>query len=162
MSNMASHFTGKSSVCSAVCWDKYQRKYQSPRYWPFMRGIHWWPEDSHHKGTVRHKAFPCHNVIMSSQSEPSWSWRRHQMETFSALLAQCEGNSPVTGEFPSQRPITRSFDVFFDLHLNKRLSKPSGRRWFETPSRSLWRHWNNDNDESRQSPDINRRNKNSR
>ena len=35
------------------------------------------------------------------------------------------GNSPVTGEFPSQRPVTRSFDVFFDLRLNKRLSKQS-------------------------------------
>ena len=45
------------------------------------------------------------------------------METFSALLALCAGNSPVTGEFSTQRPVTRSFDVFFDLHLNKRLSK---------------------------------------
>ena len=54
----------------------------------------------------------------------------------------CAGNSPVTGEFPSQRPVTRSFDVFFDLRLNKRLSKHSRRRWFETPSRSLWRHGN--------------------
>ena len=45
------------------------------------------------------------------------------METFSALLALCAGNSPVTGEFPSQRPVTRSFDIFFDLSLNKRLSK---------------------------------------
>ena len=45
------------------------------------------------------------------------------METFSALLALCVGNSPVTGEFPTQRPVTRSFDVdvFFDLHPNKRL-----------------------------------------
>ena len=41
------------------------------------------------------------------------------METFSALLALCVGNSPVTGEFPSQRPVTRSFDVFFDLHMKK-------------------------------------------
>ena len=38
-------------------------------------------------------------------------WWRHQMETFSALLAICAGNSPVIGEFPSQRPVTRSFDV---------------------------------------------------
>ena len=42
-------------------------------------------------------------------------WWRHQMETFSALLAFCVGNSPVTGEFPTQRPVTRSFDAFFDL-----------------------------------------------
>ena len=40
-------------------------------------------------------------------------WWRHQMETFSALLALCAGNSPVSGEFPEQRPVTRSFDVFF-------------------------------------------------
>ena len=44
------------------------------------------------------------------------------METFSVLLAICAGNSPVTGEFLAQRPVTRSFDVFFDLRLNKRLN----------------------------------------
>ena len=38
------------------------------------------------------------------------------METFSALLAICAGNSPVPGEFPTQRPVTRSFDVYFDLN----------------------------------------------
>ena len=65
-----------------------------------------------------------------------------QMETFSALLALCAGNSPVTGEFPAQRPVTRSFDVFFDLCLNKRLSKQMWGWWFETPSRLLWRHCN--------------------
>ena len=52
------------------------------------------------------------------------------------------GNSPVTGEFPSQKPVTRSFDVFFDLCLNKRLSKHSWHRRFETPSRPLWSHCN--------------------
>ena len=64
------------------------------------------------------------------------------METFSALLASCAGNSPVTGEFPAQRPVTRTFDVFFDLRLNKRLSKQSWGWWFETLSRPLWRHRN--------------------
>ena len=39
------------------------------------------------------------------------SWWRHQMETFSAVLVICAGNSPVTDEFPTQRPVTRSFDV---------------------------------------------------
>ena len=58
------------------------------------------------------------------------TWWRHQMETFSALLAICVGNLPVTSEFPSQRPVTRSFDVFFDLSLNKHLSKQSRGRWF--------------------------------
>ena len=42
------------------------------------------------------------------------------MEAFFALLAHCVGNSPVTGEFPSQSPVTRSFDAFFALRLNKR------------------------------------------
>ena len=70
------------------------------------------------------------------------SWWRHQMEKFSALLTLCAGNSQVTGEFPAQRPVTRSFDVFFDLRLNERLSKQSWGWWFETPSRSLWRHCN--------------------
>ena len=50
-------------------------------------------------------------------------WWRHQMGTSSALLALCGGNSLVTGEFPSQRPVTWSFDVFFDLRLNKRLKQ---------------------------------------
>ena len=47
------------------------------------------------------------------------------METFSALLAICAGKSPVTDEFPAQRPVTRNFDVFFHLRLDKLLSKQS-------------------------------------
>ena len=62
------------------------------------------------------------------------AWWRHQVETFSTLLALCAGNSPVSGEFPSQRPVTRSFGAFFDLHPNKPLSKQSRRRRLETPS----------------------------
>ena len=50
-------------------------------------------------------------------------WWRHQMETFSALLAICSGISPDSGEFLTQRSMVRSFDIFFDLRLNKRLSK---------------------------------------
>ena len=60
------------------------------------------------------------------------SWWRHQMATFSALLALCTGTSPVTGEFPSQRPVTRSFDVLFDLRLNTLLSKQRWGWWFNT------------------------------
>ena len=56
------------------------------------------------------------------------------MEAFSTLPALCAGNSPVTGEFPAQRPVTQSFDVFFELRLNKRLSKQSQGWWFETPA----------------------------
>ena len=50
------------------------------------------------------------------------------METFSALLAFCVGNSPVTGEVPAQGPVTRSFGVFFDLRL-----KPTVEQTMETP-----------------------------
>ena len=50
--------------------------------------------------------------------------------------------SPVNGEFPSQKPVTQSFDVFFDVCLNKRLSKQMWDWWFDTPSDSLWRHCN--------------------
>ena len=70
------------------------------------------------------------------------TWWRHQMETVSALLVICAGNSPVPGEFPAQRPVTRGFDVFFDLRPNKPLSKQLWSWWFETPSHSLWRHRN--------------------
>ena len=48
----------------------------------------------------------------------------------------------IIGEFPAQRPITRSFDVYFDLRPNKQLSKQPWCWWFETPSRSLWLHRN--------------------
>ena len=80
----------------------------------------------------------------SAHQHPSyWSaWWCHQMDTFSALLAICTGNSPVPGEFPTQRPVTRSLNVFFDLRLNKRLSKQSWGWWFETPWHPLWRHSN--------------------
>ena len=63
------------------------------------------------------------------------------MGTFPVLLTLRAGYSQVTGEFPSQRPIPRSFDVFFDLQLNKRLSKHSRRRWLDTPSCSSLRHY---------------------
>ena len=77
-----------------------------------------------------------------NQREHGETWWRHQMEIFSALLALCAGNSPVPGEFPTQRPVTRSFDVYFDLRPNKRLSKQWWGWWFETQSCSLWRHCN--------------------
>ena len=64
------------------------------------------------------------------------------METFSALLAICTGNSPVSSEFLTQRPVTQSFDVCFDLRLNERLSKQSRGWWFEAQSHPLWRHSN--------------------
>ena len=91
--------------------------------WPLLRG---WARSS---GSLLWECF-------------MYSWWRHQMETFSALLAICARYSPVSDEFPAQRPVTRSFDVFFDLHPNKRLSKQWWGWWFETPLCPLWRHRN--------------------
>ena len=75
------------------------------------------------------------------RSPDIYAWWRHQMETniFRVTGLLC---GEFTGEFPSQRPVTRSFDVFFGLRLNKRLSKQSWGWWFETPLCSLWRHRN--------------------
>ena len=92
-------------------------------------------------GMVRYYAPLSHFVIwvlLPIQIICHIPWWRHQMEAFSALLAICAGNSPVPGEFPAQRPVTRSFDVFVDL----RLSKQWWGRWFETLLRPLWRHRN--------------------
>ena len=100
----------------------------------------------HTSGTSQVLNFVAHYFgLVQLQPIPSmtyYPWWRHQMETFSVLLALCERNSPVPTGFPSQRPVTRSFDAFFDLCLNKRLRKQPIRRWFETPSCSLWRHCN--------------------
>ena len=118
--------------------------------------IHW---DSHYKGgTVVWTSYFYHTRKMSfcywnnsiicacvlwsfSKSDEERKWWRHQMKTFSALLALCAGNSPVSGEFPTQRPVTRSFDFFY-LRLNKLLSKQPWGWWSETPSCSLLRHCN--------------------
>ena len=95
-------------------------------------------------------------------------WKNHDAHEYSAVVAcglllpfrlctnimtSSNGNifrvtGPLCGEFtgpgdfPAQTPVTRSFDVFFDLRLNKRLSKQPEGWWFETPSWSLWRHCN--------------------
>ena len=100
----------------------------------------------HHRYATHHTQRCCettrHNAWVWIIKKNPLTWWRPHMETLYALLAICAGNSPVTGEFPSQRSVTRSFDVFFDLHLNKRLSKQSWGWWFETPSRPSWRHRN--------------------
>ena len=72
---------------------------------------------------------------------PPSRWR-HQMETYFHITGPLWGKPPVNDGFPSQRPVTRTFGVFFELHLNKRLSKQSRSWWLETPSRSLWCYCN--------------------
>ena len=71
-----------------------------------------------------------HSHTPRCETKPWWC---HPMETFSALLAICAGNSPVTGEFPTQKPV-------FEMRLNKQLSKQSWGWWYGTPSCPLWRH----------------------
>ena len=164
MGVMASQITSFTSVYLNVHSGVDQEKHQSSAWLTSVRGIHRWPVNSPRKWPVTRKMFIFDDVIMFcnidwwdyifmcavsravlSQSgivitrSKMTRWR-HQMETFSTLLALCAGNSPVTGEFPSQRPVARRFDVFFDLRSNKRLSKHSWGWWFETPSRPLWRH----------------------
>ena len=96
---------------------------------------HWWHGRFYNKWCVTH--YDSYDSIVESST-----WWRHQMETFPGLLAFCAGNSPVTGEFPAQRPVMRSFYICFDLRLNKQLSEQSWSWWFDTPSRPLWRHNN--------------------
>ena len=74
------------------------------------------------------------------------------METIFAQLALCEGKPPVTGVFPSQKVNKASFDIFFDVRLNKRITKQWSRRWFETPGCSLWRHYNWHSDDQNTDP----------
>ena len=73
--------------------------------------------------------------------------RKHDMMTSSKgnifrVTGPLCGEFTGPGKFPAQRPVTRSFDVFFDLRPNKRLSKQPWGWWFETLSWSLWRHRN--------------------
>ena len=118
--------------------------YKRLRYnlWPIFDKKNWSISDHISSGSaIIYMLFP---LAVNSVMRRTWliPWWRHQMETFSVLLAICAGNSPATGEFPAQRPVTRSYDVFFDLRLNKRLGEQSWGRWFERPSRPLWRHYN--------------------
>ena len=70
------------------------------------------------------------------------SWWRYQMETFFRATGHWCGEFTGPSEFPTQRPVTRNCDVFFDLRLNKRLSKQSWGWWFETLFRPWWRQCN--------------------
>ena len=115
------------------------RGFETSRDLAVRRPSAWWIEAP---VTVNWSWWVWVELTCTHTQQNTSTWWRHQRETFSALLALCEGNSPVNGEFPSQRPVMRSFDVFFDLRLNKRLSKQSRGWWFETLLHSLWRHCN--------------------
>ena len=92
---MASPTTENSTVSSTVCACK---QGNFPHHWPFVCGIHQLQVE---------EIFSCRDLFVYN-GECAGPWCRHQMKAFSALLALCEGNPPVTGGFPSQRPVTRS------------------------------------------------------
>ena len=85
---------------------------------------------STHLGRVRYKCVDKLFMMTSSNGN-----------IFRVTGSLC-GEFTGPGEFPTQRPVTRSFDVFFDLRLNKRLSKQPWGWWFEKLSWSLWRQCN--------------------
>ena len=123
------------------CWPRSMPPYGVTRpHQVFTRGE---VDDFLAVGLKGHKKHNTRWLMKKIKPVYTWTctWWRHLMETFSALLALCAGNSPITGESPSQRPVTRSFDIFFRLCLNKR-SKQLWGWWFETPSCSLLRHCN--------------------
>ena len=71
----------------------------------------------HHLTHIFHSVRSACSALSCCSNKWRGIIRRYQMETFYSLLALCAGNSPVTGEFPSQWPVTRSFNVCFDLRL---------------------------------------------
>ena len=98
MSAMASQTTGVSIICSTVCSGADQRKHQSSASLAFVRRLHRWPMDSHHKGPVMRKMFPFDDVIMEMLSAKRWSklitmsWCDHTL----CIKDLWDGNPPVT------------------------------------------------------------------
>ena len=140
-----------------------------PRCWPSVRGIHrspasnaelWTNSWANHQDAGdlrRHRAhidvtvMICNSVVflyMLNLVIFHRFWRAYSLSHDDVIkwkifrVTGCAGKSPATGEFPAQRPVTRSFGVFFDLRLYKRSSKQWWGWWFETPSHPLWRHCN--------------------
>ena len=105
-----------------------------PCYWSVVRGIHqslhWSLVDSLQKEPVTQNSDVLIFMMTSSNGN-----------IFRVTGPLC-GEFTGPGEFPTQRPVTRSFDVLFDLRLNKRLSKQPWGWWFKTPSWSFWRQRN--------------------
>ena len=108
---------------------------------------------------IAHATDTCHYTLSMFTASPTGTQRnnnvittskRRRFDVIMALFVCCVSAGLVDclfcvcgpGEFPTQRPVTRGFDVFFDLRLNKRLSKQPWGWWFETPSWSLLRQCN--------------------
>ena len=84
----------------------------------------------------------CPELIIRLQPMFFWYMMTSSNGNFFRITDPLCGEFTGPGEFPTQRPVTRSFDVFFDLRLNKRLGKQPLGWWFETPWWSSWRQCN--------------------
>ena len=125
---------------------KMHLKMWSAKWRPFVSApICWWKiivckvgecEEDHMKAAVIINIHPAMNGIV--QSSMMTSSNGNIFRVTGPLCGELTG----PGEFPTQRPVTRSFDVYFDLRPNKRLRKQWRGWWFETQSCSLWRHCN--------------------
>ena len=136
---------GPQGVCGAVV--SYTHKWNSfnQRYWltTFLRTVNYFM-----MFVLKHENFFVLLSFLNTEMAlvVETSSHGHMMTSSNGNIFRITG--PLCGEFTGhrwilpQRPVTWSFDVFFDLPLNKRLSKQSRRWWFETPSWSLWRHCN--------------------
>ena len=133
-------------------WDGFQSGHDvitwqtSTHYWSFVRRVPW---PLKHSLKKRPHSAELGSVFFVKDLTCAGELRRHDV----LMMTSSNGNifrvtGPLCGEFtgpgefPTQRPVTRSFNVFFDLRLNKPLSKQSWGWWFETQSPSLWRHCN--------------------
>ena len=131
MSVMASQITSLTIVYSTVYSGADQWKHQRSASLAFVRGIPRWPVNSPHKGPVTRKMFPFDDVIMAGLAVGFHSIASTiDLGRIQTRDDHINGhvNSPVTGEFPLQRLVTRNFDIFFHLGLNKRM-----RKSIETP-----------------------------
>ena len=138
MGAMASQITSLTTVYSTVYSNRRSKKIEARRQWPL------WGEFTSGRWILHTEASNAENVSI-------W-WRHHDEIVFSFSICgnplwwktgtnqSCSINAMTTADVSA--PVTQSFDGFFDMYLNKRLSKQSTRRWLETPSRSLWRHCN--------------------
>ena len=122
------------------CWP-HEPCYQGADLTSLQLQISWCQIDM--KAFINHHAKSNKRALSRGSYCTASRWR-HQIESYSALLALSEGNSPVTGELVNSlhKGQWRGALMIFYLRLNKWSSKPSGCRWFEPPSRSLWRHCN--------------------
>ena len=111
-----------------IKWEHFPCYWADDTWWRHQMGtfsmlLSWWHMMTSSNGNIFHvtELMTHDDVIKWEHFSCYWAddtWWRHQMGTFSMLLALCEGNPPVTGGFPSQRPVSWSFDVFFDLCLS--------------------------------------------